>query len=103
MKREFKVNERIVVYSGASRTFETIIELREGCLLTKTNPNDPTEIVFRRHPKQCRHLKPLREFWINFYPNSLGSRLYDTQERADAMASKNRIECIHVREVRKKK
>jgi len=43
------------------------------------------------------HIEP-REFWINDYAWGVGN-VYESKEDADESATKDRIRCIHVREV----
>lgn len=55
------------------------------------------------HQAQCRKLvkKPRREFWINRYTHDV-PYVYNSKELADELAGSTRIDCIHVREVKKK-
>lgn len=47
--------------------------------------------------------KPPREYWINVYSGCIDDRAHKTKEMADANAWEDRIECIPVREIRRKK
>lgn len=62
------------------------------------------------HEKQIRRLKkrkPLRTFWLNFYPkvytHDPACYVHETKEQADRQGTEVRSECLEVREVRKKK
>lgn len=43
--------------------------------------------------------KEPREFWVNVYEGDCYSSLYQSKESADMLATSNRLDCIHVREV----
>lgn len=47
--------------------------------------------------------KPLRKYWVNTYPDGFDDIAHKTKEKADANAWEDRIECVLVREVRRKK
>jgi hypothetical protein len=54
---------------------------------------------FFRNTRWIEVVEP-REYWVNVYPNDLSGHIHDTKAKADFTASSNRIECVHVKEVR---
>lgn len=47
-------------------------------------------------------INPLREWWINFYPRRTGMA-HGSKEDANLQSTTDRAQCVHVREVRRKK
>lgn len=67
---------------------------------------DGYESTLLFHPKQCRKLKPKnkpREFWINIYTDiETDYYTYNSEDYANKCSGTTRLECVHVREVRKR-
>lgn len=49
--------------------------------------------------QNAREVPVAREFWVNKYNFRELSAAYPTKEMADSFAGRDRVECIHVREV----
>lgn len=95
-KNKFNAGDRVRAYMGNTIKVGKIIDIGPTLMQISYGINEGSIV----HPKQCRRLvkKKRREWWINI--NRSTDDIYSTRELADNSSSE-RIECVHVREVKK--
>lgn len=105
MKKEFKVNDRVVIYATLAgipaRSKGTVLEVYPNKLYVKMDRVLTTPFIYA-HPKQCRRLvkKQRREWWIAMHPCSRPT--VHAQYKPDMICGSGcKIEWYRVREVRK--
>jgi hypothetical protein len=103
---KFQVGERVVFYDHGQRIVGTVklFKNSEGCYYILAD--NVTQTPYDAHEKQIRRLKPkkpLRTFWINFYASMYPCVFNTEQEAKDSRPNTDWLECIEVREVRRRK
>ena len=109
---KFKVGDLVRVYAeygGSPVVFKAVVEeIFEDGLLglgdgARWKDGDRLVDFTIVHPKWCNKLKkkPRRRFFLNVYRDSVTAHL--TEEKAERWKYVDRIECIEVVEVRRKK
>lgn len=103
---KFKVGDRASarMYSGES-LFGTITDVFSGDVYRFTPDPDNERSFLTGCAKLSRLVlkKKSRTFWVNLYPGYTSVVLHDTKKDADDNAIGNRIECLKLVEVRRKK
>ena len=101
-KHSFKVGERVAAYSGRNRYVGTVDSIYSERLISVVTQCGPVDF----HPKQLRKLtpkKPLREVWVNYYPESPEGVIQVDKHGAGYNALRHKGETVLFREVRSKK